>query len=311
MKKQTIKILIFFFIFIFFLTVKTFSLFSVAYKVSINNNFVGYYYNHEEYEKMLEEIKNNNTQEDLESYSSIQQEPQFEKIIIRKSFIKKYNKKDLITPFIVKNYIFYEINYNNKLYYFKNNEEAEKFKNQLLEQNKQISISINKINSNNIDLLTTEEEINETINNLKEEKKKITSRSSITSRTNNYVANTSKILEKYTYISSYYRTAQRPNHTGVDFAAPYGTEVYSWKTGIVELANWDGSYGKMVIVNHGNGQKSRYAHLSSISCFKGQTVKVGQLIGKVGSTGNSTGNHLHFEILINDIFVNPLNYYKN
>ena len=170
-----------------------------------------------------------------------------------------------------------------------------------------MTISIEQINSDNLELLTNDEQLNQTIEQLKTEAKKITSRSSTSSRTTNKTS-TSKILESYTYISSYYKTAKRSNHTGVDFAAPYGTSVYSWKTGTVELAKWNGNYGNMVIINHNNGEKTRYAHLSSICCSIGQKVTSGQLIGKVGSTGNSTGNHLHFEIMINNNFVNPLNY---
>lgn len=97
-------------------------------------------------------------------------------------------------------------------------------------------------------------------------------------------------------------------HTGVDFAASSGTKIFAWKTGTVSVANWNGDYGNFIEIKHNDGTISRYAHLSGYACSKGQTVEAGQTIGYVGSTGNSTGPHLHFEIKVNGSFVNPLNY---
>ncbi|MCX2971713.1 MULTISPECIES: peptidoglycan DD-metalloendopeptidase family protein [Streptomyces] len=85
-------------------------------------------------------------------------------------------------------------------------------------------------------------------------------------------------------------------HTGVDFAAPSGTTVRSVGSGTVVSAGWGGSYGNQVVIKHADGRYSQYAHLSSISVSAGQSVSGGTQIGLVGSTGNSTGPHLHFEI---------------
>jgi murein DD-endopeptidase MepM/ murein hydrolase activator NlpD len=94
-------------------------------------------------------------------------------------------------------------------------------------------------------------------------------------------------------------------HSGVDFRADTGEPVRATANGRVTTASWNGGYGKMVEIEHGGGYSTRYAHLSDISVRVGQSVKTGQVIGKVGSTGRSTGPHLHYETRINDRPVDP------
>ncbi|BBI36109.1 murein hydrolase activator EnvC family protein [Cohnella abietis] len=99
-------------------------------------------------------------------------------------------------------------------------------------------------------------------------------------------------------------------HTGMDMAAPKGTPVYAAETGVVTIAqSWSG-YGNCIIIDHGGGLWTLYGHLSSILVKKGETVKRGEKIGLVGSTGQSTGNHLHFEVRKNSEPVNPAPYLK-
>ena len=95
-------------------------------------------------------------------------------------------------------------------------------------------------------------------------------------------------------------------HRGLDFAAPYGSPVVTTSAGIVARAGWMGGYGNCVIVDHGGGVETRYGHLSAITVAPGQQVSQGALLGYVGSTGRSTGPHLHYEVRINGAAVNPL-----
>ncbi|MGW8839290.1 M23 family metallopeptidase [Streptomyces hirsutus] len=85
-------------------------------------------------------------------------------------------------------------------------------------------------------------------------------------------------------------------HTGVDFPVPTGTSVKAVAPGAVVSAGWEGSFGYQVVVRHADGRYSQYAHLSAISVRSGQSVTAGQRIGRSGSTGNSSGPHLHFEV---------------
>ena len=95
-------------------------------------------------------------------------------------------------------------------------------------------------------------------------------------------------------------------HSGVDLAAPAGTPVQATADGIVTAAGWRGGYGILVSLRHGGGVQTRYAHLSAIAVREGTAVKAGQVIGYVGSTGNSTGPHLHYELRVNGQAVNPV-----
>ena len=111
-------------------------------------------------------------------------------------------------------------------------------------------------------------------------------------------------------IDPIYKTQQM--HTGMDFTANKGTEVYATGDGFVEeIEQQKWGYGNCIIINHGYGYKTRYAHLSAFKIKKGQKIKRGELIGLVGSTGKSTGPHLHYEVEVNGQKVNPIGYYHS
>ena len=102
----------------------------------------------------------------------------------------------------------------------------------------------------------------------------------------------------------------RDFHTGIDIGATHGSNIVAAESGTVILANygWNGGYGNYIILSHGNGITTRYAHASQLYVSAGQTVSKGQVIAAVGTTGNSTGPHLHFEVRVNGSHTNPLNY---
>jgi murein DD-endopeptidase MepM/ murein hydrolase activator NlpD len=97
-------------------------------------------------------------------------------------------------------------------------------------------------------------------------------------------------------------------HTGVDWAAPYGTPIFASGNGVVEVAGWEGGYGKYVKLKHNNGYETAYGHMSAYAkgMEVGKRVRQGQIIGFIGSTGQSTGAHVHYEILVNGRFVDPM-----
>lgn len=110
----------------------------------------------------------------------------------------------------------------------------------------------------------------------------------------------------YGTITQYYKSS----HRAIDIATRSGTPVQAADSGYVTFAGWRGNYGNFVIVDHGNGIVTRYAHLSKIYVSVGQRVSRGESLGTEGSTGRSTGPHLHFEVLSNGSFTNPLNYLR-
>ena len=123
-------------------------------------------------------------------------------------------------------------------------------------------------------------------------------------------------LKSYKYVSGFgtrmhpiYKTLR--THTGIDLVAPSGTKIYATGDGVVRSAQFERGYGKAVVIDHGYKYQSMYAHCSEILVHERQKVKRGDVIALVGSTGTSTGSHLHYEIIKNGQKVNPINYFLN
>lgn len=108
-------------------------------------------------------------------------------------------------------------------------------------------------------------------------------------------------------IDPIYKTAKF--HAGMDFSANIGTPVYATGNGVVKKAGWQSGYGKIIVVDHGFGYETWYAHLNKYKVRVGQKVVRGEVIGEVGNTGKSTGPHLHYEVHLKGRVVNPVNYY--
>ena len=101
-------------------------------------------------------------------------------------------------------------------------------------------------------------------------------------------------------------------HTGMDFTAPIGTEIYATGNGVVSKIEMNGrGYGNNVIIDHGYGYETLYGHMSKIKVSIGQKINRGDLIGLVGNTGTSSGPHLHYEVRKNNNPINPVNFYYN
>lgn len=109
-------------------------------------------------------------------------------------------------------------------------------------------------------------------------------------------------------ITSYYGARWGSFHHGIDIGLPYGTPIRASRGGTVSFAGWRGNYGILVVVEHGSSTTTWYAHMSRTVVSRGQWVERGQVLGYVGTTGRSTGPHLHFEVRINGESRNPLNY---
>jgi len=121
---------------------------------------------------------------------------------------------------------------------------------------------------------------------------------------------TGRVTSGFGYRSSPY-TGRKKLHAGLDIANKIGTPVWATARGVVTFANNDGAYGQCITINHGNNIVTRFAHLSAILVKEGQQVQRGEIIGKLGNSGRSTGPHLHYEVLVGGAPVNPMRYILN
>lgn len=116
-------------------------------------------------------------------------------------------------------------------------------------------------------------------------------------------------LPGHTYISCHFGEVDafgNAGHRGTDIPAPEGTPILAAHSGTVLVSGWNDSYGNQVLLDNGAGLSTRYAHMTQTAVTAGEAVTAGQVIGYVGSTGDSTGNHLHFEVMQNGVRMNPL-----
>lgn len=192
-------------------------------------------------------------------------------------------------------YVLYELSINNKdkIYYTDMNI-AENKKKYILNNTNNIRVTVSKVELENNNCITSNADAEAIINYYINKYPKI------------YTCFPTK---SHKVSSTYGKRSRGDFHTGIDLSGNYGDNIYAYKSGkIIKIQHSNVSYGNMVLIQHNDGMQTRYAHMSSINVKNGQSVSYGQIIGHVGSTGNSTGNHLHFEIIINGKTVNPYNY---
>lgn len=115
---------------------------------------------------------------------------------------------------------------------------------------------------------------------------------------------------KEIHVSSPFGARWGRRHQGIDFSAPAGTPIYAVSAGKVIYSGWESGYGKTLLIEHRPGFRTRYAHCRQLLAYAGQRVRSGSLIARVGSTGHSTGPHLHFEVIVDGVHRNPLRYYR-
>ncbi len=216
-------------------------------------------------------------------------------------------------------YKYYEIAFNNeKINSVNTIEEAEELIKQIKDDNeeKELDLSIiekytqneKEVNTSEIEIAKQkcEDKIEETIEEQKKEEKE-----EATPKVNGIKLALKPISGTITSRYGESSTLRKSTHTGLDIAATTGTPIKVVADGVVTNASYSGSYGNLVKISHGDGVETWYAHTSKMYVTVGQKVSAGDTIAAVGSTGNSTGAHLHFEIRINGNHVNPQKYLYN
>lgn len=290
------------------------------YQVSVSGMELGYIQNKEALEEMVKESVLKENEKNIDTID-LKTNPEYELKLVDKTMetteeaVVAAVKKDLMIT-----YKYYEIAINNEAIDSVNTiEEAEEVVNQIKEQNQDQKLDLSiveKYTEKEEEIQTTDLEVAkkdlqtkvvqeiEEKEKQKKEEERIHSMPEINGVKLAFTPVAGTLTSRYG-VSSRIRSS---NHTGLDIATATGTPIKVVADGTITHASYQGSYGNLVKVNHGNGLETWYAHTSKMYVSVGQKVKAGDTIAAVGSTGNSTGSHLHLEIRINGQHVNPQNY---
>ena len=287
------------------------------YKVSISGEELGYVESKLALEESVKEDIINDSNKNVETVD-LKEQPIYELKLVNRNenteedkIIEKAKEDATVT------YKYYEVALNNNVVEtVDTSKEAEELvseiKNDGINENINLSI-VEKYTSNSEEIKTNDLEVakvnieNKVSETIKEIEKQEEEKNAIADINGIKLAT----LPVTGTISSRYGVSSRirkSNHTGLDIAATTGTPIKVMADGVVTNASYSGSYGNLVKVDHGNGVETWYAHTSKIYVKKGQEVKAGDEIAAVGSTGNSTGPHLHLEIRLNGEHINPQKY---
>ena len=326
--KRGIKFVLLFFIATFLIIGAVAFLYKPTYSVAINGEQVGYTGNKVVLQKRINEYIKNGEGDNNTAFVQVNNLPEYKLCLLKKNIVT--NDEEIFSKIKeqgITYYRYYAIldNQEEKMY-VANFEEAEKVVNGLKEKE---SSNINNITiaekyeTEMKELTTSDDAVSklyvEPIKTVtvasKTEVNKNTATGSVNTAgtTSNGRANISIALIRPVSgtITSRFGAAssiRSSSHTGLDIAAATGTPIVAAASGTVTFSGYKGSYGNMIVISHGNGVQTYYGHCSKLYVSAGTTVSQGQTIATVGSTGNSTGPHLHLEGRVNGVAYNPQNY---
>ena len=269
-----------------------------AVKTYINGEFVGYFTDEQQFDEVYNDLvaEKQSIDENVKVY--LESEPTFEQSYIKDSVLEEQNVYTNLRAEIKTEYTIYDLVVDGEEMKFTAEEQAEDYIEKL------------KAEIDNVDAKITVEKVSEL--------EGITS----TDRADDILASVidrnkpvEPVYEEPVYVSNQYTASVNCDywgyygHNGIDLAGSTGTPIYAYMGGTVVFAGWDSSgYGNCVKINHGNGLVTIYAHQSAIYVTAGQVVNAGDTLGGIGMTGWATGNHLHFEVKLNGVSVNPWPY---
>lgn len=328
--RRGIKFIILFLIATFLIIGAVAFLYKPTYSVHINGHQVGYTANKSELQKRINEyVENGDGSNKNIAFVQVDSLPEYKLCLLKRNIVT--NDEEIYQKTIsggIPYYRYYAILDNNEeKYYVSSFEEAEKVVNDLKEKGSTNieNISISEKYETDLKTLTSTEEVVsklyvepvKTVTVAKNANAGSRARASGSVNTSSKISGgkaslgISLIRPVSGTITSRFGVSsniRRSSHTGLDIAAPTGTPVKAASSGTVTFSGWKGSYGNMLVISHGNGVQTYYGHCSKLYAKNGQTVSQGDVVASVGSTGNSTGPHLHLEIRVNGTAYNPQNY---
>lgn len=309
---KVVKIILIAFIIIFAIILLKYK---PSYKVTISGEEVGYITNKDGFEKLIDEEILNPKEENI-AFVSISEMPKYEFLFIKNT--EETAEEDIfskVQQMAKVTYKIYAITLNNENTTYVNtleeaSEAIEKIKEEKANQIDEIQIGMQEIYTENIEETTSTVEVasaitktEEQITTISKEQEKIKN-----STLDGVYFSTKPVSGTITSRFGANESIRDHTHKGMDIAAPNGTKIKVAADGEVTYSGWMSGYGNLIIISHGNGIQTYYGHCSKLYVSKGTKVSAGDTIAAVGSTGNSTGNHLHFEIRKNGVQINPQKY---
>ena len=291
-----------------------------AVKTYINGEFIGYFSSPQQFDEVYNDlvIEKQNIDPNVKVY--LESEPAFETSYIRESLLSQQNVYTNLRGNIKTEFVVYKVLVNNEeKMAFNAQDDANKYVEDLKKEVSKLDVQIKEEKVSELGELTSIEKADAILKDIVDRNKPVTQNTTVKGNT----STTEKASETIAsaalaqggiwptishYISSSYGWRWGTVHTGTDIAGKGGDPIYVWKNGLVTYSGWAGSYGNIVKVDHGNGIATWYAHCSKLLVTAGQEVSQGDTIALMGSTGFSTGNHLHFEVRINGVHVNSYPY---
>ena len=327
--RRSVKFLVLFLISTFLIVGAIAFLYKPTYSVFINEEHVGYTENKAELQKRINEyIKKGDEDSSNIAFVQVNNLPEYKLCLLKKDIVT--NDEEIYAKIKEQGITYYRyyaiLDNQEEKFYVSNFEEAEKVVNGLKEKNstniENISI-LEKYETAMKDIITSEEAVSklyvEPVKKVTVAKTTSSTKYTATGSVNTALTTSSDVADlgislirpiSGTITSRFgARSSIRSSaHTGLDIATASGTPIAAAASGTVTFSGYKGSYGNLLVISHGNGVQTYYGHCSSLYVTAGESVSQGQTIAAVGSTGNSTGPHLHLEIRVDGVAYNPQNY---
>jgi murein DD-endopeptidase MepM/ murein hydrolase activator NlpD len=316
--RASIKVLVLITLATFLILAAVALIYKPIYKVTLNGEFIGYCENKSELQaKINNYLKTGDTDSENIAFAQLDVLPKYEICLLKKDIVT--TDEEIYNTVISSGTNYYR-------YYAILLNSEEKMYVSTLEEAEQAVSSLKEKNSNNINKIAILEKYETELKEFSTtdevvsalyEKKVVVATSNVSYSSSINTSSTVVSLNGVTLarpvsgtVSSRFGIRNGTAHKGLDIAAAKGTPIYAAASGtiITSAYGWNGGYGNYVVINHGNGINTAYGHCSSLVAQVGQTVNQGDLIAYVGNTGDSYGNHLHFEVRVNGVAQNPQNY---
>lgn len=285
-------------------------------KAYINGEYIGYFASEQQFDEVYNQLVTEKQNIDPNVKTYLESEPTFETSYVKNTLLAEQNVYTNLRAQVKTEYTIYNVTVDGEeKMTFSSKDDAEKYSEDLKNEVSKLDIAINEEKVDELGEITTVERADAILKDIVDRNKPVeTPKVTITYPV--YVPTIGATSVPATGSGVWPSVERRINchwmgytgHTGTDIGGAVGTAIYAYRSGTVTFSGWGNGYGKYVVINHGDGMTTYYAHCSELLVAAGEQVTEGQMIAKIGMTGYTTGPHLHFEIRLNGVPVNAYPY---